>query len=451
MRLKDLTVKLNLSLESLQYFIHDFGIDLNFCFTNKLEISPDFENFVNKNIDFIRKYADDKKLNKSIAEIAQTVAFDKDKIVAFFIENGVPENEIEEFKTNISSYLIHYFVGGNYDFLLNDIPKTNWKENSLIGYTDLFFYTTDMLDPFINEDQVKLWGISKPAGIILYGPPGSGKIFWAKKIADLIDYQFVHVYKDYLVNNVKTNSNQFTNYLKTKMNEPKTLLFIEGFEELMAKNSPLKNSPEAVELINSIVRHIQKDNTKELVIVGSVEILGLLGDDITAPGRFDLQIPVFPPGADERAQLIYYHLTNNLDQNSPLLNILKLNKADTIDFWVPIAAEMKLFSNTMVIDFTQSLKKRLYALFRKDETKDIELSMQVLLAAYNEAKAKITTDYLKRCQIFLLEAKQNTETDFPQRFFELQYELDSFGAKKENIRKIGFNIQEEEENLSENI
>jgi replication-associated recombination protein RarA len=32
----------------------------------------------------------------------------------------------------------------------------------------------------------------------LYGPPGSGKIFWANKIAEIIGYQFKEVKKHYL-------------------------------------------------------------------------------------------------------------------------------------------------------------------------------------------------------------------------------------------------------------
>jgi ATP-dependent 26S proteasome regulatory subunit len=50
----------------------------------------------------------------------------------------------------------------------------------------------------LNPQQIKDWGINKPAGIILYGPPGSGKIFWANKIAEIIGYQFKEVKKHYL-------------------------------------------------------------------------------------------------------------------------------------------------------------------------------------------------------------------------------------------------------------
>src|SRR5690606_2435123 len=167
-------------------------------------------------------------------------------------------------------------------------------------------------------------------------------------------------------------------------------------------------------------------------------ILSLLNDEILAPGRFDMHIPVFPPNEDERAQLIIYHLINHLVPTSPLLHILKSHNALSKEFWQPVAAQMKLFSNTMLIHFTQSLKKRLYALYRKDETKNIELTDKILVAAFNEAKSKLTQEYLKRCAVFIVEAKQNIGQDFPHRILELESDLEFYQAKKAPVNKIGF-------------
>ncbi len=445
MRLKDLATKYALPLESLQFLIHDFGIDLNFCFNEKFRVSEEFEAFVHKHLDFITRYAKDKSEVKDIKAIASAIGLSEAEVAQFFLKNGVPEEQLPLIQTNISSFQIHLLLGGDYSFLLNDLPPQKFETGSLVGYADLFFYHTDMLDPFINEEQVKLWGISKPAGIILYGPPGSGKIFWARRIAELIGYEFVHVFKDYLINTTRTNSHQFTSYLRSKMNQPKTLLFIENFEDLLSRDHPSYTSPEAAELINNIFRHIQNDLEHDLVIVGAVETLSKLHEEITAPGRFDLQIPVFPPTSEERPQLIHLHLTHQLVENSPLLEILKSNQADNPGYWRTISAEMKLFSNTMLIDFTQILKKRLYGIYRRNDQKPIQITPPILIASLNEVRAKLTPEYLKRCYTFFREAKQNVEMDFPHRFLELQHELDFYMKKRDPIEKIGFKTKSEKE------
>src|SRR5690606_24660566 len=119
-----------------------------------------------------------------------------------------------------------------YQFIFEDIPTRRVGEDPLLGYADLFFYCLDLLEPFINEDQIKLWGISKPAGIVLYGPPGAGKIFWAKRIAGMIGYEFVHVYKDYLLHTSGNEAVEYHQFLRQQLDKPKTLLFIERFEEI---------------------------------------------------------------------------------------------------------------------------------------------------------------------------------------------------------------------------
>lgn len=449
MRLKELATKYELPLESLQFLIHDFGIDLNFCFTENFKVSDAFEAFMVKHMDFIAKYAKDKSVLKDIKTIAETIGVDEKEVSGFFTKNGVAVEQLADIRTNISSFQIHLLLGGDYDFIFKDLPAHKFDKDSLVGYADLFFYHTDRLDPFINEEQVKLWGISRPAGILLYGPPGSGKIFWARRIAEMIGYEFIHVYRDYLIDTTKSDNNQFTTFLLEKMNQSKTLLFIENFEELMSRDSPLYSSPESIELINMIFRHIQNDRDSELVIVGSVEVLSKINEEITAPGRFDLQIPVFPPTSEERPQLIHYHLTKQLVAESPLLHILAANNANNPDFWRPLTHEMKLFSNTMLIDFTQSLKKRLYVIHRKNEQKEIQITTQLIQASLNEVKAKLTMEYLQSCYTFIMEAKQNVEMEFPHRFLELQHELEFYTKKVEPIEKIGFKTSAEKTNLIE--
>lgn len=450
MRLRQFANKYNLSLESLQYLIHDFGIDLNFCFNQEFKISEAFEAFVVKHLDFIRKYAEDKAKLKSINEIAAVIDMDPEQVAAFFKQNGVAEAELPKIRTNISSFQIDMLLGSDYNFIFQDIPKHRFKTGSLVGYSDLFFYCLDMLDPFINEDQNKLWGISRPGGMILYGPPGAGKIFWAKRIADIIGYEFVHVYKDYLLNTNGADNVQFNNFLRQQLDKPRTLLFIENFEALWDKVSKPYASSDTMELVNTIFRFLQKDGNQELVLVGAVESLGILSDEVTAPGRFDLHLPIFPPSVDERAQLLHYHLTHDLAEHSPLLAILKANEADSPAYWMPVAAEMRLFSNTMLIDFTQALKKRLYAIYRRRNELEVKLTLQIMQACLNETRAKLTKDYLERCQVFIQEAKHNVALEFPQRFLEMEYEFSSYAKKEEPIPRIGFETSAVRESKANN-
>ncbi|WP_372472578.1 AAA family ATPase [Capnocytophaga sp. ARDL2] len=438
MQLREIAKELSISLENLQRFIFEFNIPLSFCTTNKNSAHTEFVDFLNKHKEFIQKYAADRNQLKSIADIAKNLGIEEEKVAAFFIQNGVSEEQLSEIKTYISSFVIHQYLGGNYNFIFNDIPKVD-KQSELVGYTDLYFHIYDFIDPFTNPNHRKMWGISRPMGVLLFGPPGSGKTFWAQKISEIIGYQYINIYKDYLLNKHSLEEQNFSDFLSKKINKPKSLIFIDDFDQLMNKQHWHQNSAESSELISNILRLIQKDNTQELLLAGSVETLKSLNENITAAGRFDWHLPIFPPNVEERIDLIIYHLTNGLIEDSPLLKILNDNQMLSREFWVSISREMRLFSNTMIIDFVQAIKKRIYAIYRKDENKEIVITPQLIVAAFNEAKTKFSEEYVKACHTFLVEVKQNNSLDFAQRIMEMEHELYHFTNKdKEKVNKIGF-------------
>lgn len=129
--------------------------------------------------------------------------------------------EANGYKTSVSSYGIDNKLGGDYNFIYNYFGKqTPLTQHNFIGYRDLF-YVTDIIEPFINPNQLENWGIAKPAGIILYGILVVVR-FSGLKIAEMIGYDFVEVRNDYL--SVRYNDGKmrkFKDFLFGKMKKPK--------------------------------------------------------------------------------------------------------------------------------------------------------------------------------------------------------------------------------------
>ncbi len=259
------------------------------------------------------------------------------------------------YKSSISTFNIDNQLGGNYQFVYNYFgDKTELKQRDFIGYRDLFFYISDMLEPFLNPKQSENWGIQKAAGIVVYGPPGSGKIFWAKKIAEMIDFDFFEIrksqLKSILINDKQSN---FEEYLSQMLKKEKMILFLENFDEIMMQrqeNQIINTDYEDVK--ESTLHNIEKFEKENILMIGSAKELIGIESEILAPGRFDVLIPVFPPNKQERAEMLLFNMKKNLNENATLLKILKNNKADEIPFWKETAEKMKVFSNTMLVDFT---------------------------------------------------------------------------------------------------
>lgn len=239
MKLTELAKELHITTESFIKFIQDFDLELSECIATNFEVMPYFENFARENVNFLKRYQEDLKQKKSSEDIAKTINQPQEKVEELIKKENPNLFDNGFYKSSVSSFGVDNKLGGDYQFIYNYFgKKTTLAQRDFIGYRDLFFYISNVLEPFISPEVAKNWGIQKPAGIVLYGPPGSGKIFWANKIAEIIGYQFREVKKHYygisFVNGQKTNFNDF---LMQMMKDEKVLLFMEDFDEIMAQRS----------------------------------------------------------------------------------------------------------------------------------------------------------------------------------------------------------------------
>ncbi len=446
MKLIELAKELEVSAEAVKQFIQDFDLDLTDCIHTNFEVKKDFEKFARENAEFLRLYEKDLDKTKTLEQIAETIKQPKEKVEEAIKEKDPNIFDNGFFKSSVSSYGIDNQLGGNYQFVYNYFGhKTSLQKRDFIGYRDLFFYISGMLEPFLNPQQIKDWGINKPAGIILYGPPGSGKIFWANKIAEIIGYRFKEVKKHYLgTSYVDGNQTNFNDFLVTMMKEDKVLLFMDDFDEIMmARKSENNVAACNLETQEIILHHISRFEQEDLLMVGSAKSVSDIDEEITAPGRFDVMVPVFPPNVAERAEIILYSMTKNLEKDSLLFKILKNNKADKIPFWHGVSAKMKVFSNTMLIDFTQSLKKRIKNLYQKTRNENLKIDQNLLNGALRDAAGKLTGEYLDQIAVFLKDVTINNFDQFQSRIKELKKEVDTYRAVEEPRRIIGFHHNEE--------
>ncbi|SDL72907.1 AAA family ATPase [Chryseobacterium taihuense] len=447
MKLIQLAKELDVSPEAIKCFIQDFDLVLTDCISANFEVKEDFEKFIRENVDFLKEYEKDLDKKKTVEQIAEKINQPKEQIEKAIKEKNIFDNGF--YRSSVSSYGIDNKLGGNYKFVYDYFGnKTSLQQRDFIGYRDLFFYISGVLEPFLNPQQIKDWGINKPAGIILYGPPGSGKIFWANKIAEIINYQFKEVKKHYLGTSfVNGNQTSFNDFLLTMMKNDRVLLFLEDFDEIMmqrkADNDIAYTNLETQEIV---LHHISKFESENLLMVGSANSVAEIDEEILAPGRFDVMIPVFPPNAAERAEIILFHITRNLDQDSLLYKILKKNHADKVPFWSDVASKMKVFSNTMLIDFTQSLKKRIKNAYQRTRNENLIIDETLLHGALRDAAAKLTQEYLNLVARFLTDVVINNFDDFQKRVQDIKTELQTYQVVEEPRRAIGFqNKQEKDE------
>ena len=446
MKLSDLAKELKIPTESFIKFIQDFDLELSECIKTNFEVKDDFVKFARENIVFLRKYSEDLNQTKSIEEIAENIDQPKDQVAKIIQKDKPRLFDNGKYKSSVSSFGIDNQLGGNYKFIYNYFGKsTRLAERDFIGYRDLFFFISQTLEPYLSNISVQDWGIHRPAGIILYGPPGCGKIFWSNKIAEIIDYEFKEIKKHFLGTSfVDDQRITFNDFLIQMMKSEKTLLFLEDFDQLMSERSEDKSvkscDEETKEIILHYISHFEKE---QIVMAGAANSLETIDKEILAPGRFDILIPIFPPNIKERSEMLLHHMREGLSEHALLLKILENNKAHQLPFWLETSKKMQAFSNTMLIDFTQSLKRRIRNLYQKDNSTTINITKKMLDASLRDASSKLTGNYLNQIQQFIFDVSLNNYEDFPVRIEALKKELEHYKIIDEPKKPIGFSHNEQ--------
>lgn len=167
----------------------------------------------------------------------------------------------------------------------------------------------DVIDLLRDPEKYKRYGITLPNGILLYGPPGCGKTFFAKKLAEEIGFNFImrtpSDLKSKFVN--ATQENIAAMFKEAEENAP-TIIFIDEINELL----PKRNS-DAHEMSRSAVNEMlaQMDRTGErgIFVIGATNLPDEIDEAMLRTGRLEKRIFVGPPDEEARKEMFEMYLT----------------------------------------------------------------------------------------------------------------------------------------------
>lgn len=168
----------------------------------------------------------------------------------------------------------------------------------------------DVIYPITQKDKYEKFKITIPNGILLYGPPGCGKTFIVRKMAEELNFSYFEIkHSDvttpYIHGGVGKISEVFA---KAKLKAP-SIVFIDEIEGLMPERSSIEGSQSyKLEEINEFLMHLNDAGKNEVLVIGATNQLDLIDKAVLRSGRFDKKIQVPPPDFDARIHLFQMYL-----------------------------------------------------------------------------------------------------------------------------------------------
>ena len=168
----------------------------------------------------------------------------------------------------------------------------------------------DVIDALHNPEEYARYGVTIPNGMLLYGPPGCGKTFFAKHFAEEVGFNFMLItpsaLKSKYVN--ATQENIAKMFEEAEKNAP-TIIFIDEINELLP-NRDSDVHEMAKSATNEILAQMDRTGEKGIFVIGATNYPEMIDPAMLRAGRLDKKFYLPPPDAEARKEIFEMYLKN---------------------------------------------------------------------------------------------------------------------------------------------
>lgn len=159
----------------------------------------------------------------------------------------------------------------------------------------------EVIDVLLNPEEYARYGLTIPNGMLLYGPPGCGKTFFAKHFAEEVGFNFMEVkpstLKSKWVNATQENIGKM--FAEAEENAP-TIIFIDEMNELVPNRDNSNVHEMSLGAVNEMLAQMDRTGEKGIFIIGATNYPNMIDPAILRAGRLDKKYYLAPP--DKRAR-----------------------------------------------------------------------------------------------------------------------------------------------------
>jgi Cdc6-like AAA superfamily ATPase len=169
----------------------------------------------------------------------------------------------------------------------------------------------EVVQPIRNPGPSKKYGLTIPNGILLYGPPGCGKTWIARKLAEEVGHFFVEIIPSEIASPyIHGSVLRIRELFDTAVERAPSIIFIDEFEALVPSRAELGGFQQhKSEEVNEFLAHLNACAEKQVFIIAATNEPQKIDPAVRRTGRFDKLIYVGPPDAEARAEMLRMHLS----------------------------------------------------------------------------------------------------------------------------------------------
>ena len=263
------------------------------------------------------------------------------------------------------------YVKSSNGITFDDVEGVDEAEENLV----------EIVDYLHNPDKYKEIGASMPKGVLLVGPPGTGKTMLAKAVAGEANVPFFSISgSEFVEMFVGMGASKVRDLFKQAKEKAPCIVFIDEIDAIGQKRNSgqMGGNDEREQTLNQLLTEMDGfEGDNGVIILAATNRPESLDPALTRPGRFDRRIPVELPDLQGREAILKVHAK-------------KVKIADDVDF-SKIARMASGASGAELANIINEAALRAVRAGRKFATQaDLEESIEVVIAGYQKKNAILT-------------------------------------------------------------
>ena len=239
----------------------------------------------------------------------------------------------------------------------------------------------EIVDYLHNPDKYREIGASMPKGVLLVGPPGTGKTMLAKAVAGEANVPFFSISgSEFVEMFVGMGASKVRDLFKQAKEKAPCIVFIDEIDAIGQKRNAgvMGGNDEREQTLNQLLTEMDGfEGNSGVIILAATNRPESLDPALTRPGRFDRRVPVELPDLQGREAILRVHAK-------------KIKIADDVDF-KQIARMASGASGAELANIVNEAALRAVRDGRKFATEaDMEESIEVVIAGYQKKNAILT-------------------------------------------------------------
>lgn len=254
------------------------------------------------------------------------------------------------------------------------------KFNDVAGEDEAKENLTEIVEYLHNPEKYKEIGASMPKGILLVGPPGTGKTMLAKAVAGEASVPFFSISgSEFVEMFVGMGAAKVRDLFNQAKEKAPCIVFIDEIDAIGKKrDGSMGGNDEREQTLNQLLTEMDGfEGNNGVIILAATNRPESLDPALTRPGRFDRRVPVELPDLKGREEILKVHAK-------------KIRIAEDIDF-NKVARMAAGASGAELANIVNEAALRAIRDNRKYATQsDLEESIEVVIAGYQKKNAILT-------------------------------------------------------------